>query len=300
MEKNLQQIANILIMNLNTVRGIGLISGKMGVTVLLYHCGSILKKEVYTQMGDECLDEIFSSLKGLTDKSFQGGLSGIGFGINYLEQNGLVEIDDEEFYDEFEGVLFDDNKEYLEHESLNPASVFSTGIYLSSRNKINLKYLRENLDFVEHFFEKEGDVLHAAYINSIFHFLLKIYDSNSVNKKNMDSLLNTATEKVFNSKIQFLNSEEERIFNKLLSISKSKKINKLSKKEDQIQGNDNYDREESWERLLYFPNEKSFINPILTKAKIEKILMDEHQDYISNGDLICLGLHLIKYIKNYN
>ncbi len=70
---------------------IGLFYGKMGIAIFFFCYGQYKNNSVYIDMGGDLLDDIWEKLDSGISVSFDSGLSGIGWGIEYLIQHRLVE-----------------------------------------------------------------------------------------------------------------------------------------------------------------------------------------------------------------
>ncbi len=93
MESNYNTIANLVAGNIAANRDQGLFSGNMGLCIFLYHASKQSNNSDYEQLADDLLDKIFGSLYTFTQPEFENGLAGIGWGIEYLVQNGFAEGD---------------------------------------------------------------------------------------------------------------------------------------------------------------------------------------------------------------
>ncbi|MBC5632929.1 lanthionine synthetase LanC family protein [Parabacteroides hominis] len=93
--KSLKQIVDYLILNSSGMSDLGLYHGKVGVAIFFAHYSRYLKNDLYADFSyyliKESYDELFSYLLNI-----EYGLSGIGWGINYLVNNNYLSgnIDD--------------------------------------------------------------------------------------------------------------------------------------------------------------------------------------------------------------
>jgi hypothetical protein len=95
MGKTLQKIANLLILNLQNVENLGLLNGKMGIAIFLYHYARYASQPVYSDQADELLDELFAALNtGSIPPLLTNDVAGVGFGLDYLIKNHFIETDD--------------------------------------------------------------------------------------------------------------------------------------------------------------------------------------------------------------
>jgi hypothetical protein len=80
----LQRIANVLLINSSFIDNPGLLNGKTGISIFFYEYGRYLNNKVYTDYAGELIDEIYEEIAINTPLNFAGGLTGIGWGIEYL------------------------------------------------------------------------------------------------------------------------------------------------------------------------------------------------------------------------
>jgi hypothetical protein len=93
-DNTLMQIANVLSVNIQKLSSPGLLEGKMGVAIFLYHYSRYSGRTAYSQLADHLLDEIIKSISG-QQISFSTGLSGIGWGIKHLLKENFIEGGDD-------------------------------------------------------------------------------------------------------------------------------------------------------------------------------------------------------------
>jgi lantibiotic modifying enzyme len=111
-DKNLDSISRHLLLNSSFLDNIGIMHGKMGIAIFFFHLARMTKNTFYYTYASELIDEIYGSVYKGTGIDFENGLAGIGFGIEYLVQNGFIEADTDEVLaniDEriFEGLVID-------------------------------------------------------------------------------------------------------------------------------------------------------------------------------------------------
>lgn len=103
------RIANILILKSSDHSDIGLLDGKMGIAIAFAHLSRCSNNKIYYECMSDLLDDILGNIyKGL-NYSFKSGLSGIGWGIEYLIQNGFVEGDSVEICEEIDNRIMEVN-----------------------------------------------------------------------------------------------------------------------------------------------------------------------------------------------
>ena len=101
-----QRISNTLLLNASFIGNIGLLHGKMGISICFYHLARQTKNRIYEDYAGELIDEIYEEITANTPVDFENGLAGIGWGIEYLVQNGFIEADTDEVLEEFDNRIF--------------------------------------------------------------------------------------------------------------------------------------------------------------------------------------------------
>lgn len=86
-----QKILNQIILHSSQLKDFGLFSGRMGAILFLMNYARFSKDSRYEEIADELLDEIWEEIHNGLSITFESGLCGIGWGIEYLIQNCYVE-----------------------------------------------------------------------------------------------------------------------------------------------------------------------------------------------------------------
>lgn len=191
-DARLQRIANVLLLNASFIDNLGLLNGKMGIAIFFYHYARYTGNEVYENYAGELIDEIYEEISANTPVDFANGLTGIGWGIEYLVQNGFVEADTDEALEEMDAAIYK-NKQSRPLLIENENDLFGFGFYYISRLKGNKKddsnlitlLKKQQLIFLTD--ECERLLIHRRYldfnipllklsvINSVFYFLIEMY-----------------------------------------------------------------------------------------------------------------------------
>lgn len=87
----IEKISNILMLKSKFITDIGLLDGKMGIAISFANLSRHLSNDVYYDYMGDLIDEIMDNVHKGLDISFMSGLSGIGWGIEYLIQNNYIE-----------------------------------------------------------------------------------------------------------------------------------------------------------------------------------------------------------------
>lgn len=106
MEQHAFKIAQIL--QENGLVGInhGLMHGNIGLSIFFYHLAQETKNPKFERLADELLDKVFANLNTSGSADFENGFCGIGWGIEYLIQNGFAEGNADEILEELDNKVF--------------------------------------------------------------------------------------------------------------------------------------------------------------------------------------------------
>ena len=122
-ENTLMKVANGLSANIQCLKNPGLLHGKMGATIFLYHYARYSGCSVYSDLADYQMKEIFIARHNLPG-SFVNGMSGIGWGIHYLIR--------EEFINGKENILADiENRFYSIIQQYANEDMLDVGLYFA-------------------------------------------------------------------------------------------------------------------------------------------------------------------------
>lgn len=165
----LKRIATHLILQSSSWDDMGLLTGKMGITLFFFHYARYCGEKKYEEFGGELLDEIYQDIYEGMPITFNKGLCGIGWGIEYLVQNGFVEGNTDDILSEVDQKIMIINPLYINDFS------FQTGIggifqYVNSR-LISPRDKKSNLPFtpsyLEHLAEQAYRILNNAKADNI-------------------------------------------------------------------------------------------------------------------------------------
>lgn len=114
----LKRIANHLIMHASFMDDIGLYHGKMGVVLFFAHYGRYTGESLYDDFAGELLSEVCEHLYYSLPIDLENGLCGIGWGVEYLLQNGFIEGDSDEILSEIDNKIMERNLQRLNDKSI--------------------------------------------------------------------------------------------------------------------------------------------------------------------------------------
>lgn len=86
----LKRIANNLIINASFLKDLGLYHGKMGIALFFAHYSRYTGMKLYDDFAGILIDEIYEEIHTGYSIDLENGLSGIGWGIEYLLQNNFM------------------------------------------------------------------------------------------------------------------------------------------------------------------------------------------------------------------
>lgn len=127
--------SNSLILSGSFVDNLGLGNGKMGIAIFFFHYSRYTHSKQYEEYAEELIDEIFEELNLSIPLNFETGLTGIGWGIEYLSVNGFIEGDTDEILDEIDLILANRLNEFLPEDQNEKKKEFGYNLYEEARNK---------------------------------------------------------------------------------------------------------------------------------------------------------------------
>ena len=98
-EKDLQQIGELLLLNGTLTEDPGLVHGKMGIAVFLFHYAQYTENMLFADYAMDLIGEIQNQLHIDSCADYEKGVAGIGVGIRYLIQNDYLDAEDNIFED---------------------------------------------------------------------------------------------------------------------------------------------------------------------------------------------------------
>ena len=173
MEKSLLRIANTLVLYSYHVTGNGLLNGRMGIILYLFRYSSYAGNEYYSDFAGDLLDKVLRTSANMPS-DFENGLTGVGWAVNRLLKEGLVDGNPNE-------VLQSVDRKVFNWIACNPGiSLFGQAVYLLERwqDNLNVPYFEEQAIHILHICEggirKFGGKISLYHINSVLHFLIGI------------------------------------------------------------------------------------------------------------------------------
>ncbi len=130
-EQRLAEITFFLEKNKEAINEPGLLNGKLGIALFFFQYSRLSNNNIYEELASTFIDEAFDSIETVNTIDFEKGLSGIGWGIEYLVQNGFVDGDSNEILKELDDVIFKGLP--MSIQITQPNCFWGQGLYFCSR-----------------------------------------------------------------------------------------------------------------------------------------------------------------------
>jgi hypothetical protein len=132
--ETLQTIANTLYINRYRVKQEGLLNGKMGVAIYLYHYARYCGHSAYETLADDFIDELMSNkMNGVRHSDFSCGIAGLVWGFSYLIENRFMEIEDDTILSDLEPLLLKNIPAKAATKKIENIDLFGVGLYYTSK-----------------------------------------------------------------------------------------------------------------------------------------------------------------------
>lgn len=115
----LDRLTHHLILNYHFAPNAGLLNGKMGGVVFFGQYAKHTGKAYFREYAEELLDEVFDMVHENIPINFVDGLCGIGWGVEYLIQNALMEGDSDDVLEDIDKKIIERDPLYIEDLSLH-------------------------------------------------------------------------------------------------------------------------------------------------------------------------------------
>lgn len=104
-KKDLQQIADMLMLNGTLTECPGLVHGKMGIAIFFFHYAQYTNNMLFADYAMDLIDEILSQLHVNSQANYKKGIAGIGVGFDYMIRNNFLDIEDD-ICEDFDGRMY--------------------------------------------------------------------------------------------------------------------------------------------------------------------------------------------------
>ena len=186
----LKQIARNLVLHGSSYENPGLWYGKTGMAVFLFHYGRYSGNKQFDDYAIEMISSIQEGLHWGSEVNYKNGLAGIGAGIEYLSQNGFLDIDTNEILEDFDPRIRDEIL-YRKHDNkslgmglcgLGQYLLYRINYSFSGVNELRLLTNRERILYVVNIIENEG-IPPTNELPDVLLFLCRLYHLDICNPK---------------------------------------------------------------------------------------------------------------------
>ncbi len=121
-EKDLQQIAEMLLLNGTLTECPGLVHGKMGIAVFFFYYSQFTGNEIFADYAMDLVSEMLDQLHINSPADYEKGVAGIGVGIDYLIHNNFL-IAENDICEDFDkrmirAVMYDPWSDFSQYRGL--------------------------------------------------------------------------------------------------------------------------------------------------------------------------------------
>lgn len=113
-----KRMLHMLMFRSDFLKNPGLLSGKMGIILFFAHYYKISSEDIYDRIADELMEQVLEGVHKELPVGLASGLCGVGWGIEYLIQNGLMEGDSIEICDEIDNKIMEKDPRRMKDLSL--------------------------------------------------------------------------------------------------------------------------------------------------------------------------------------
>jgi len=154
----------------------GIMKGKAGILIFLYHYARFSKNEAIEAKADALLDDLLSGIQADTSYGFYNGLCGIGWSIEYLVNHGFLEGDTNEILEDFDKKIME----------INPLRIVSINKDYGLGGIV--QYLLARFYSIEK--EKKPNPFDREYIDSLYKRIKTVFEQRDTTCDSLDIFLN--------------------------------------------------------------------------------------------------------------
>ena len=103
---SIDKIVQTLIINGTLTDSPGLFYGKTGIAVFFFHYARHTGNRLYQNYAMDLIEEVQKQIIDPFSVRYDVGLAGIGVGFAYFLQNGFIETDDSDFFEDFDARMY--------------------------------------------------------------------------------------------------------------------------------------------------------------------------------------------------
>lgn len=139
--EKIQEINGYLLENAKKENGLGLLNGKLGLSIYFYYLARKTENQEFLETAENLIGEVYEKLsEAKLSADFENGLAGIAYGISYLVNSDFVEADLDDTLGELDDRIFkflEDQKDKLPANLRN--GIIGYLIYCLDRLESSLK-----------------------------------------------------------------------------------------------------------------------------------------------------------------
>lgn len=212
-KEKVEQAFAYLTINCSFIPNLGLFHGRMGFVILFAHYAKATNSSLYEEFAVKLLDEVFRELTKESSISLESGLCGIGWGVEYLVQNGFMEGNTDEILKDIDNRIMEYDPKRMKDLSLRRGLggviTYVIARLSSSRKKEKLPFDKKYLiDLRETVIQRDFSIEYEVPQSLIFRFI-KLIDHNTIDRISLQEL--------FSSLVS--NKEKSTSFNESLFIT---------------------------------------------------------------------------------
>ena len=104
--KHIDKILQTLIINGTLAEQPGLYYGKTGIAIFFFHYARQTGSALFQQYAMDLIEALLKQITTKTETRYDIGIAGIGAGFEYFLQNGFIEAEDNDFFEEFDDRIY--------------------------------------------------------------------------------------------------------------------------------------------------------------------------------------------------
>ena len=105
-EKDLKQIADMLLLNGTLTECPGLVHGKTGIAIFFFHYAEYTRNRLFSKYAIKVIKEMQNQIHVNSSADYEKGIAGIGVGVDYLIRNELLIARDDDICKELDHRMY--------------------------------------------------------------------------------------------------------------------------------------------------------------------------------------------------
>lgn len=288
--KQLNQIANILMLNCQKANGQGLLSGPLGIAMFFYHYARFVDAKRYFDFADGILSDTIETSLNIATRDFAKGFLGIGWSMKYLSNFHFVQLQKDSLA-EIERMLTKKHGGDVDWSLSGCNDVFAEGLFVIGMDERIVAEILHKLYRILH----KPVRFSLCYLNSVMYFLSRL----------PKKLLKSFVAKKVTSQLRVLLTKyyveasapcrDVYIFNRLcrhFGIEKLQPRMQMDVMEDIYM---------NWQTVVYscMPTSSEILPVVILDQYLERITCDVPYSKLSLDGLASLGINLIVRDRKY-